>query len=786
MAEEIIVKKSIADAFAWLMKQGRVLFFSAPCGFGKTAVARTMLADKKALCLSAADTDFSLPEKDGNWKILMVDDLQALGEEDWKRLCLLIREGSDRRFVLLSRGVPDGSLMAFQYAGLMRLLGPKDLLLEREDVRRLLQSYGVTVSESVISGILKQSIGFPLGVVITARILAQGRPFTPELVGEAFQEVFFYFETAVYKPFDLPIRRFLLELAPFESFDLEMARMVTGDPHAGEQLDWLQRKTTMLRYDGVEHFHFWEQFRMFLLWEMNRECSPEKRRALLTRGGMYYELKEDYAHALDCYTRGGDHSKVSELLIRNAELHPGMGHYQQMEKYYRSLPESEILASPSLMQGMSMLCALGGDFEGSEKWYDALGRFAQSCEKGDAAGRQARSRMAWLDISLPQRDVEKLTETIPAVFRLMTNKEIVMPPFSVTSTLPSLMNGGKDFSVWSKKDDLLYATIRHPVEAVLGKDGVGLPDCALAESKFEKGEDISGRMLSLVQQIGQVQHRGTPDLEFAITGLLARSQMASGKAGEARRTIGNLRERFEETGQARFLPNIDAMLCRIDLRTGDLDAAESWYRDKAPKDPLHFDAMKRYQYLTQAMAELALGQPEDTLMTLAPMENYCAVCRRRLDGLTANLLRAAAMYRCKEELWRETLKAALVEAEEYRFTRPISAYGAAVLPLLEQTKWEGDARWWKKLLADTRSQASFYPGFLQPRSASAETLTATEMKVLRLICADKSNAEIGEIMHIKLPTVKTHVSRVLDKLGVSRRSEAKTAAKRLWLVPEDL
>ena len=489
MAEEIIVKKSIADAFAWLMKQGRVLFFSAPCGFGKTVVAKAMLADKKALCLSAADADFALPEKDGGWKILLLDDLQALGEEDWKRLCLLIRDGADRRFVLLSRGAPDGSLMAFQYTGLMRLLGPKELLLEREDVRRLLQSHGLTVTESIISGILKQSIGFPLGVVITARIMEQGRPFTPELVGEAFQEVFFYFETAVYKPFDLPIRRFLLELAPFESFDLEMARMVTGDPHAGEQLDWLQRKTTMLRYDGVERFRFWEQFRMFLLWEMNRECSPEKRRALLTRGGMYYELKEDYAHALDCYTRGGDHSKVSELLIRNAELHPGMGHYQQMEKYYRSLPESEILASPSLMQGMSMLCALGGDFEGSEKWYDALGRFAQSCAKGDAAGRQARSRMAWLDISLPQRDVEKLTETFPAAFRLMTNKEITLPPFSVTSTLPSIMNGGKDFSVWSKKDDLLYATIRLPVEAVLGKDGVGLPDCALAESKFEKGED---------------------------------------------------------------------------------------------------------------------------------------------------------------------------------------------------------------------------------------------------------------------------------------------------------
>lgn len=45
------------------------------------------------------------------------------------------------------------------------------------------------------------------------------------------------------------------------------------------------------------------------------------------------------------------------------------------------------------------------------------------------------------------------------------------------------------------------------------------------------------------------------------------------------------------------------------------------------------------------------------------------------------------------------------------------------------------------------------------------------------MCADKSNAEIGQIMDVKLTTVKTHVSHILDKLGVSRRSEAKTAAK---------
>ena len=81
------------------------------------------------------------------------------------------------------------------------------------------------------------------------------------------------------------------------------------------------------------------------------------------------------------------------------------------------------------------------------------------------------------------------------------------------------------------------------------------------------------------------------------------------------------------------------------------------------------------------------------------------------------------------------------------------------------------------MVAFARVQAARYPYFLVPPLPPGEEMTATELQVLRLMCADKSNAEIGRILDIKLPTVKT-----LTKLNVSRRSEAKTAARRLWLV----
>ena len=56
----------------------------------------------------------------------------------------------------------------------------------------------------------------------------------------------------------------------------------------------------------------------------------------------------------------------------------------------------------------------------------------------------------------------------------------------------------------------------------MGKDGVGLGDCAIAESRLEKGENISSRMLALIPSMGEIRQKGTRDIEFAINGLLAR------------------------------------------------------------------------------------------------------------------------------------------------------------------------------------------------------------------------------------------------------------------------
>ena len=248
MAGSIIIKPAVQQRFDSFIQRGRVLFVSAPCGFGKSTLADALPEGRSVLRLSAGAPDFSLDALPEAWDILLIDDFQQLPEgSEEQTLCQLIRSASAKHFVLLSRGAPPSYLTAFQYAGPMTTLEADDLLFDREDIRKYFALSGVPITDSEIIGLLKGSIGYPLGIAVTARCMSGGKSFGPEVAVRVYRRVFSYFEDAIYRRFDLPVRRFLLELTPFERFDLEMARMVSGTPHAGELLDWLLRHTTMLR-----------------------------------------------------------------------------------------------------------------------------------------------------------------------------------------------------------------------------------------------------------------------------------------------------------------------------------------------------------------------------------------------------------------------------------------------------------------------------------------------------------------------------------------------------------
>jgi two-component system, NarL family, response regulator LiaR len=62
-------------------------------------------------------------------------------------------------------------------------------------------------------------------------------------------------------------------------------------------------------------------------------------------------------------------------------------------------------------------------------------------------------------------------------------------------------------------------------------------------------------------------------------------------------------------------------------------------------------------------------------------------------------------------------------------------------------------------------------------------ISKRELEVLQLITDGMSNQEIAERLFVSVNTVKTHTSRLFEKLEVKRRTQAIEKAKRLGLIP---
>ncbi|TMD60343.1 MAG: response regulator transcription factor [Chloroflexi bacterium] len=69
-------------------------------------------------------------------------------------------------------------------------------------------------------------------------------------------------------------------------------------------------------------------------------------------------------------------------------------------------------------------------------------------------------------------------------------------------------------------------------------------------------------------------------------------------------------------------------------------------------------------------------------------------------------------------------------------------------------------------------------------SEQTQVLSRREAEVLRLLARGYSNKEIARDLHIGEETVRTHVRRIMAKLGVRRRTQAILVAMRLGMIAQ--
>ncbi len=224
-----------------------------------------------------------------------------------------------------------------------------------------------------------------------------------------------YLRDYVMIDWDSDLLEFLMEISVVDEFTLPLAELITASKTASIMVQKAAETGNFLFQNGGAY-----RLRHVLLDALRERAAltlgEEQLRNCQKNAGVWYEMNGQISQALEMYERCGAYAQIRELLVRNARVNPGAGHYYELRRYYLNMDEAEAAKSPVLMAGLSMLHSMLMDPEKSEYWYDKLSEFAKTAQGG--AKREARSRLYYLDIGLPHRgsqDVLKIMLKAPAM-----------------------------------------------------------------------------------------------------------------------------------------------------------------------------------------------------------------------------------------------------------------------------------------------------------------------------------------------------------------------------------
>ena len=132
---------------------------------------------------------------------------------------------------------------------------------------------------------------------------------------------------------------------------------------------------------------------------------------------------------------------------------------------------------------------------------------------------------------------------------------------------------------------------------------------------------------------------------------------------------------------------------------------------------------------------------------------------------------------------------AVLKWTEYRFLvveHSVAVYGALVAVLFAAFgMWMGRTLTRKKpevIVKEVEVRVAG-PFVLDERRVRDLAITPRELEILGLIATGLSNREIADQLFVSENTIKTHSSRVFDKLGAKRRTQAVQIGKEWRLIP---
>ena len=245
---------------------------------------------------------------------------------------------------------------------------------------------------------------------------------------------------------------------------------------------------------------------------------------------------------------------------------------------------------------------------------------------------------------------------------------------------------------------------------------------------------------------------------------LSRVWLADGRVGEALSGVERARAFLRPDSTSPLLSLCHALEGRIAIEIGDLDRATRCAQSLPPGNRAS---------LLQARIELARSEPDradDALARCTP-----ATMRERLD---VALLSARVAHVRKSDAADPLLAEALAVAKIEGFVVAVTDDLVELRPRVTLLLRSGRIENYEQAVLDRLERDPTVPN---ANGSTSGPLSSRELTVVRYLASRLTYKEIAAELFVSNNTLKTHVKRIYQKLGVSSRMEAVTEARRLGL-----
>lgn len=449
--------------------------------------------------------------------------------------------------------------------------------------------------------------------------------------------------------------------------------------------------------------------------------------------------------------------------------------------------QPQLEGSPMACLRLVQLYSRLGDQEHLQHWVDSLWELRDSRREGTRDRAEMTVYAACARLYHSAVDNAHLLLLLSIVSNECRTYHISFPvSLCVTGRRWSILRGSKDLSEWGRNYRAVSSILSPMLREFFPADWRGMISSTVGELLYEKN-DLNASSVEIAGALSS----GSPEIRLTGSATLLRITLADPNRGDrCEQLLAQMEREIEENGLDCLMPNFQALKAWTAIQLGNLAQVEEWVSQLSLNEFSPCTLDDYYQLMVLSQAYLAMGRFREAATLLERVILFVRQEQRPLDWAECLTHQAVACELAgSRDLALEKLAGALTIAADYGYIRVIADRGRMVYQLMGQLSSHMVPEVSKLFLSRVTEAAKNYafscPALYRSTASQevqAPDLTPMEQQILMQLGEGMTNKEIGSALHIKAATVKFHMSNLFQKLGVTNRVSAVTAAQKLGLL----